>query len=299
MRLSLVCCTFSAVPIAASDAGRHPPLAAQLAQLSSLSPRFPITCANAPAGDWTPAAELADPGGRGLAPAAEAYATQLGTSQPRIAASIVLQGYGTRLAGVAIGAWALYGVVPVIIPAAVGVRLEHGRVTGVHLPRPRHAVAPDAPVDVQLLALGAGLFAHLAAVVGVLLSQVKLSSRRAWGNLAASCAGTFCALERAVAPELQGHVRESARRFFAQPAWPVHGLVDLRLWGPPGHEALCHERRTCCLMRQVPGRHPCESCSIRSAPDRRAAWANAVSSSPASVITALESKDISCSLSTT
>jgi hypothetical protein len=257
------------VPITVADA----PLATLLGQLAALGPRFPVTCDAAPPGTWTPAAALVDPAGPGLSAVVDEYARTLGTHQPRIAASIALQSYGTRLAGLAIGSWALFGVIPAITPGDVHVRFDAGRVTGVWVPQPRHAVRPGAADDVRLDALGAGLFDHLALIVGVVQRDVKLSSRRAWGNLAASCAGIFSALDRVVPARHRPRVRADARAFFAQPGWPVHRLIDWRLWASPGGPAhLCHERRTCCLMRQLPGRQWCESCSIETSADRQAAW---------------------------
>jgi hypothetical protein len=265
------------VPITVADA----PLATLLGQLATLGPRFPVTCDAAPSGTWTPATALVDPAGPGLSAVVDAYARTLGTHQPRIAASIALQSYGTRLAGLAIGSWVLFGAVPAITPGDVHVRFDAGRATGVWVPRPRHAVTPDAAPAALLEALGAGLFAHLAPLVEVVRRDVRLSSRRAWGNLAASCAGIFSALDRAVPAGHRSQVRADAHAFFARVDWPVHRLIDWRLWAPPGGPAhLCHERRTCCLMRQLPGRQWCESCSIETSAARQAAWERTLQAAP-------------------
>ncbi len=248
-----------------------PKLGGQLERLAALGDRFPITCQTRPPGPWTPATDLTGTASSAWPEIIDAYADTLGTTQRRIAASIALQHHGTRVAGLAIGSWALLGAVPSLSAEGLHVRFDQGRTTELWLPEPRRA-EPSSPREPQLETLGRELFGHLRPVVDAVRRTAPLNTRRCWGNLAASCAGIFCALDRLVPPERTAEIRAHAAAFFAVPEWPVFGLVDWQVWGGPPSDGLCHERRTCCLIRDIPGKQPCESCSIRPPAERRAAW---------------------------
>lgn len=249
----------------------RPDLRARLEQLATLGDRFPVTCQPAPSGHWTAGSLLAGPTSPAWPAVITDYAITLGTDQPRIAASIALQHYGTRVAGVAIGSWALLGVVPSLDHSGLHVRFDRGRTAQLWLPDPRPARAAGA-LEPSIKTLGRELFSHLEPVVAAVRTHSPLNRRRAWGNLAASCAGVFSALDRLVPPWHAQALRAAATEFFAVPEWPVAGLVDWRVWGAPPADGLCHERRTCCLIRDIPGKQPCESCSIRPPAERRSAW---------------------------
>jgi hypothetical protein len=86
-----------------------------------------------------------------------------------------------------------------------------------------------------------------------------------WGNVATSCATAFVLLHQSAPAEECDQVRADALAFFAQPGWPVHGLIE---WHPATSPAgpLTFGRLTCCLFRLIPGEMPCDTCPLTVCP---------------------------------
>jgi hypothetical protein len=87
-----------------------------------------------------------------------------------------------------------------------------------------------------------------------------------WGNVATSCATAFVLLHHSAPADERDQVRADALAFFAQPGWPVHGLIE---WHPATSPAgpLSFGRRTCCLFRLIPGEMPCDTCPLPAVRD--------------------------------
>lgn len=223
---------------------------------------------------WIRSHELLDP--EPWPPIARDYAAGIGSGRTAVGGSCALQGYAWRIAGLAIGTWALTGAVLDVTPQRVWVRMEDGRTVGVAAPDPRAtpARAPEALADALLTG-------HLAPVVAASRTASGLSQRVAWGNVASACASVLGLLDRALPTELRPGWRADAARFLDAPAWPSRDLVGLvRVAGPEG-DVLTHERRTCCLMRLAPGKGECGSCERLTSAERLARLARNAAEAPA------------------
>jgi len=203
---------------------------------------------------------LVDPARGGLLDGASEYVRRRGTRSERVAASILTQVYANRLVGVGIGCWVTARIVPVLSPDCVLLWFDGARPVRTALRHERVAAAGDDAMAV----LGEELFAgHLAAVVDGVRARTGLSARRLWGNVATSCATAFVLLHESAPAGERDQVRADALAFFAQPGWPVHGLVE---WHPATGPAgpLMFGRRTCCLFRLIPAR--CRATPARCPP---------------------------------
>lgn len=222
--------------------------------------RFEVHVAVDDGEQWRSAEEFADPARGALLDGVSHYLSWRGASSERVAASILTQVYANRLVGLGIGCWVTGRVVPGLAPGEVLIGSEGPRPTRTAL---RH-VRVAAVGDDALAVLGSELFAgHLAGVVDGVRARSRVSSRRLWGNVATSCATAFTLLHRWAPAQRREAIRADALAFFAVPDWPVHGLVD---WRPATAAAvpLTYRRRTCCLIRLVPGNDPCDTCSLPS-----------------------------------
>lgn len=207
---------------------------------------------------WRPASIFADPTSGALLDGAARYLDCRGASSERVAASILTQVYANRLVGIGIGCWVTGRIVPVLSPHQVLLRFDGPRPIATALRSARVAGGGREALGV----LGEELFAgHLAGVVAGVGARSRLSGRRLWGNVAASCATVFTLLHRSSPVHQRDDVRADASAFLAVPEWPVHGLID---WHDDtvGGAPLRYRRRTCCLYRQIPGKEPCSTCSL-------------------------------------
>lgn len=166
-----------------------------------------------------------------------------------VAASLFAQSYAFRVAGVSLAAWAVGLPWPSPAGSNTAVRLGSGRASQL-------AVLDGGlgdPADRMVLA--AALRAHLEPVLGVVEGAVRLGPRLLEGNVAASVAAAFRAVEGAARgrhdlAEAAG-IRARGEAFLADwgggrfgtgPEWP---------W----------ERGSCCLWFRSSGR-TCEDCSL-------------------------------------
>jgi ferric iron reductase protein FhuF len=177
-----------------------------------------------------------------------------GTDDPSIAASLFAQAYAFRVAGVALAAYALGLPVPDVAPETTAVRIDKPRPTQVaHL-------APDAQI-VSAAELAARLVTgHLEPFVTAVHASYTVGERLLHGNVAASCAVAFRAVEGASA-EHRDEVRARAEAFIqATPSFD--GLGAFRTVRAGDREGWYWDRTSCCLWFRTPAEHYCDNCSL-------------------------------------
>ena len=127
-------------------------------------------------------------------------ATDFGTDDAAVRASLFCQGYAFRVASVVLGPYALGLPSPDVGPANVVVRTGAFGVGAVGV----HSGALD---DRDAATIAADLLdGHLAGLIGALRARVAISDRLLWADVASACARVVRAVEGA------GSVRRSAIR---------------------------------------------------------------------------------------
>ncbi len=199
-----------------------------------------------------------------------------GTDDQAVAASLFLQGYAFRVPSVALAAFALG------LPSPnVSAELTAFRVTR-HRPAEVAYLSPSVSDD-----LVDAWHDHLAGLIAIIRTIVKVGERLLWGNAAASAAVAF----RAVDGALQGvdekaRVRAQAAEFFA--ASPhLAGLGAFEIVTVGNQSGWFWTRTSCCLWYQVApseaaGTPPmCDDCSLISKDDLHAARVRQLEGTPA------------------
>lgn len=203
--------------------------------------------------DWQPCAPLvSDPDT--LARVVANTKTGFATDDDAVAASLFTQAYAFRVAGVALAAHALDLPVPNVDPAVTAVRLDKPRPSAVAYLDP-HVTASDAPALVAALVEG-----HFAPFVAHVHGAFRVGERLLWGNVAASCAAAFRAVESSGVP--REPVRERAGAFVAaaQP-WFV-GLGDFTVVEHADRDGWYWDRGSCCLWFRTTNGGLCDNCSL-------------------------------------
>ena len=119
----------------------------------------------------------------------DATAAGRGTADPQVAASLYAQAYAFRVPSIAVAAYALGLPVPSTAPAVTAVRIA------------RHRPAELAILDPTCRPMGAAEVArmvvdeHLAPFVAAVRATTRIGERLLWGNVAASIAAIFRAVQ--------------------------------------------------------------------------------------------------------
>jgi ferric iron reductase protein FhuF len=199
---------------------------------------------------WYRHADLTAPAGGPLLAAVLAdYARRLPTAEPRVAASLLYQGYAA-LVWSPVLACLRDGVLLELEPTRFRLRCVPGESPAARLDSARgfalagHAAAGDAPVGERVAAL-------LAPMAAALRRVAPVSERLLAGNAASA---------------LVGAARVLARH---DPAWTAEPLLPALLETPwlagttrlPGYR-----RRSCCLYYRVPGGGLCGDCALTAVP---------------------------------
>jgi ferric iron reductase protein FhuF len=214
-------------------------------------------------GDWWSCAELI--GDRDALTGVVTRAMPgFGTEDPGVAASLFAQAYAFRVAGVVLAAHALGLPVPDVGPEATAVRLDRPRPTAVAFLGPS-----TRPVDAARLA-DAVVESHLAPFVASVHDAFAVGARLLWGNVAASCAVAFRAVEGAAAgPAERAAVRARADAFVAAvPRFAGLGAF-VRVDQGSAH-GWYWDRTNCCLWYQTNRASFCDNCSLRDPNELRA-----------------------------
>jgi hypothetical protein len=195
---------------------------------------------------WLPVPALRD---GALASMTQATASQLGTDEPRVAASILHLSLAARLWSPVLGCVLLRGVLPDLGPLLIAGDLP-GRFALTDL----RGSADSSP------GLIAGVVRRpLAAIERSLPLELPAGLRR--GNSGSAMTGALRVLARHD-PRLAGPAAELARSLLR-----TNGLRGTgRFGGPPG---LAFRRRSCCLYYRVPGGGLCGDCCFTTPPRSR------------------------------
>jgi ferric iron reductase protein FhuF len=236
-------------------AGRADPgqLSRALADTAAVGPFF-VLATGAQCRAWPLAAQqyLA-----GLGDAVTAAGQRLGTSQERVAASIMQLGYAARLWSPVLGCALLHGIVPDL----ADLRVEFGPPVRLGVPEPTGWQVTPAGGQEAEPALGAARTAALSyhAVVEQHLEPlargipVKIAKGLLLGNAASALTGALGELARA-----RPGLGPAARALAAE-------LLDtglLRGSGDLTGSGLEFLRRSCCLYYRVPGGGLCGDCPL-------------------------------------
>jgi ferric iron reductase protein FhuF len=212
-----------------------------------------------------PVAGLYRPGGGELGTLLDRYATRLGTTERRVAASLLFQGYAAGLWSPSLGCLVDHGLVPELPPEDLRWRYPDGGPLRLHARRP--AGWRPAPTDLAgsgvALTYRAVVETHLEPLVEALAaadSPARVAPGLLWGNAASALVGTLHVLEAQVGRECPlarrvvelllatGRLR-GAGRLTAHPAGPV-----------------AFRRASCCLYYRVPGGGLCGDCVLGGTP---------------------------------
>jgi ferric iron reductase protein FhuF len=191
-----------------------------------------------------------------------------GTTNEQVAASLFAQGYAFRVPSIAVAAYALDLPVPSVAPSSMAMRITRHRPGEVAILDPNcTALDVDAFVD--------ALFVHhLVPFVAAVRATTRVGERLLWGNVAASLATIFRAVQ-SHGPLGDVVVRDRAVEFHRVAAPWLRGLGDYSTIEAPGVLGWYWTRTNCCLWYQTDGGWRCDDCSLHDraelAGQRRAA----------------------------
>lgn len=197
--------------------------------------------------DWLGCAELiGDPQLLGTALAA----TQFGTDDDAVRASLFCQGYAFRVASVVLGPYALGLRTPDVAPDNVLVRNGAFGIGSV--------AVRSAEVETRSpAAIADGLLdGHLADLIDALRAQVTVGERLLWGNVASACARVLRAVEGAPGVD-RSTVRQRGAAF-------VEATGTRAALGSfvTTHAEWRWQRASCCLWYRCDGGDYCDDCSM-------------------------------------
>lgn len=179
-----------------------------------------------------------------------------GTGDRQVAASLLVQSYAHRVAGVSLAAFAVGLPWPSPAAASTSVRLAGGRAKAVHF----RSYALGDVGDVQSL-VDAAFAAHLVPFVSILKTWQRLGERLIWANIAASCAAAFRAVEGSARDRgddgERAAIRHRAAELFEHAPW-----LEGTGWFDADGSDWSWQRSACCLWYRRSGGRTCEGCSL-------------------------------------
>ncbi|WP_063748865.1 (2Fe-2S)-binding protein [Streptomyces sp. NRRL B-24484] len=233
------------------------------AVVGRVGPYFAVRTGEAPPAGFRPLRELYAAGPDSpLAGRIRAAARQLGTREPRVAASVVHLGLASRLWSVALGAAALGGIVADLHPDRAHGLLPAQGTFELWLPD-----GPSAPAGSLADGLRQAVAEeNLAPLAAAVRSVAPVAERLLDGNAASALVGAGRVL--ATAPSVR-HT-EAARRTWSLvrallDAPPLCGTGSVTAPGRP----LAFRRTSCCLYYRVPGGGVCGDCVFDRPPGTR------------------------------
>ncbi|MFE6747888.1 (2Fe-2S)-binding protein [Kitasatospora purpeofusca] len=261
-------------------------VASGFGRLAGIGPYFALDAAETPGQGpppgFRPLREFYAPGRAGLlAGRVREVGRRLGTTEARVAASILHLGLASRFCSVGLGAAVLLGEVPDLTPDEAWVRVPEQGPIDLWAPHPPTSTAGPASEDARGSADPAGLAdrfrrivveGQLAELAAAVRSTVPLSEGLLRGNAASALAGALRMLE--------AHIAQAARDGAAADPGQARSLVTYALDHPPlagtgtltvgGSRTGTGFRRTsCCLYYRVgPQAGVCGDCCFTRPPRR-------------------------------
>ncbi|MEW1911628.1 (2Fe-2S)-binding protein [Kitasatospora sp. NPDC085895] len=233
------------------------------AAVGRVGPYFAVRTGQAPPAGFRPLRELYAAGPDGpLAARIGQAARQMGTREPRVAASVVHLGLASRLWSVALGVAALGGVVPDLHPDRAHGTLPARGTFELWLPdRPTAADSPLADGLRQAVAVE-----NLAPLAAAVRSVAPVAERLLDGNAASALVGAGRVLAAAPSVRHTGAARRAealVRDLLDTP--PLEGAGSVTATDRP----LAFRRSSCCLYYRVPGGGVCGDCVFDRPPGAR------------------------------
>ncbi|HEY1733858.1 MAG TPA: (2Fe-2S)-binding protein [Acidimicrobiales bacterium] len=194
-----------------------------------------------------------------LAGAVDAGMAARGALDRQVAASLLAQSYAFKVGATSLAAYALG--LPWPSPAAVdtAVRLQGGKASGLAC-----LGALGDPDDVD--GLGAAfLDRHIDNFLDALRAGSRVGTRLLWGNVAASCAAAFRAVEGAARDRgdtaERAQIRRRAEDFFAS-ARRLEGTGRFEIVEAARRDGWYWTRTSCCLWFRLADAGTCDDCSL-------------------------------------
>ncbi len=199
----------------------------------------------------------------------------LGTEDPVVSASLLVQNYAYRVVTHAVTALTFAGVLPDSAPSAMAVSFRLGRPAAlayleprVALLEPRALLEDPAGARDAVAALLNVLDVHLAPLVAAVRATTRVGARLLWGNVAASSAVAFRTAEGVLGPWVQ----PLGEAFLEASPAAMRGLGSYLALEREGRHGWFFERTTCCLYDRLAGKVRCGDCSRTPREQRRDAY---------------------------
>lgn len=211
------------------------------------------TDAEADRDGWIGCAELISDPAR-LAREIDATAEGRRSTDPQVLASLFVQAYAFRIPSIAVAAWAIGLPSPSTAPESTLMRITRSRPGEV-------AVLDDRLRQHDAASLATEVIDHhLAPLIATARAATRVGARLLWGNVAASIATIFRAVQSS-GPLGDQTVRDRATDFFAA----ATQLDRLGAWSTievPGALGWYWDRTACCLWYQTASASLCDDCSL-------------------------------------
>jgi hypothetical protein len=208
----------------------------------------------------------------------------LGTSSGAVTASLFVLGYSYRVLTLALACLLMGGALPDSRAGAMAVSLSNGRATLVAYRRPEVVLLDDEEDDgapgpagyvgnaLVTTAIGAmvegAVEGHLRLLVDAVRSRFQIGRRLLWGNVAASAAFAFQAMEGL----LGDRVKPLGEHFFLVAPQELQAQGAFVSLAQDGRRAWYWERTNCCLNDRLPEHIRCNNCSLVPVEQRRAQY---------------------------
>ncbi|MFE9671083.1 (2Fe-2S)-binding protein [Microbispora bryophytorum] len=225
-------------------------VAAALTDVADLGSFFSLAVGEAD-GEWRP---VGDAYAAGLAHLVAGRVARYGTTEQRIAASVVQLGHAARLWAPVLGCVLLHGIVP-----DLGELQQRTDGPALRLPAPRGWWAPSGEALTRVV-YRLVMDEHLAPLAAGL--QVKVAAGLLHGNAASAMAEAA----RDILRHHPGLRTPVTRTPVTRLAVGLLRTGDLRGRGEFTGPDLGFRRRSCCLYYRVPGGRRCADCSLDRTP---------------------------------